>query len=470
MSARQRAHVLVVDDNVEMARMLADGLADHGYSAEAAGSGPQAIELMAKHDFDAVVTDLRMADADGLEVLAASKKVAPDRPVIVMTAYSAVETAIESIRRGAYHYLTKPFKTDELLIFLGRAIEELAVRREAKALKIALRERFASSNIIGRSKHFLAMMDIVGRVADSPMPVLITGETGTGKGLVARAIHAEGPRATGPFVAVNCAAIPEALLESELFGHVRGAFTGATQDRPGLFVEADGGTLFLDEIGELALSLQAKLLHAIESGKVRPVGAQKEQALSVRIIAATNRDLRHAAREGSFREDLRYRLDVVTIEVPPLRQRRDDVLPLLNHFLEAAKINHPQSPVRRFSAAALEYLLQYGWPGNVRELENAVQRVVMLGRGEEVQVSDLPHAILEYPSAEPMRFSGRILPVRELQRLYARWALERLDGQKGQTADALGITRKTLMKWLESDLSEGKDAETDISLVSEDLA
>jgi two-component system response regulator HydG len=440
--------VLIVDDHLEMAKTLADALGDRGYDAVAVGSGRAAIVRLEAEAFDAVITDLRMADADGLEVLATARRLAPERPVIVMTAYSAVDTAVESIRRGAYHYLTKPFKTDELLLFLERALGDLAVRREARALKSALKQRFSNASIIGRSKPLLAMLDIVERVADSPLPVLITGETGTGKGLVARALHGESQRAGGPFVSVNCAALPEALLESELFGHVRGAFTGATQDRRGLFVEADGGTLFLDEIGELALPLQAKLLSALESGTVRPVGAERTRNVSVRSVAATNRDLQVAVREGRFREDLRYRLDVVTIEVPPLRHRREDIVDLASHFLAASKVRHPRSRVERLAPAALERLMLHGFRGNVRELENIVERAVMLGRAEEIQVTDLPRGVPEPAGGSALHFDGELIPVRELQRSYARWALERCGGQKGRCAEALGIDGKTLAKWL----------------------
>ncbi|MFO0726063.1 MAG: sigma-54 dependent transcriptional regulator [Myxococcota bacterium] len=456
----EKPRILVVDDQLEMARMLADGLGDHGYDAVPVGSGRLALERLEAENFDAVITDLRMAETDGLEVLAASRRLAPERPVIVMTAYSAVDTAVESIRRGAYHYLTKPFKTDELVIFLDRALGEQAMRREARALKSALKQRFSFSSIIGRSKPILAMIDVIERVADSPLPVLITGETGTGKGLVARALHGESQRASGPFVTVNCAALPEALLESELFGHVRGAFTGATQDRAGLFVQADGGTLFLDEIGELALPLQAKILHAIESGMVRPVGAEKDRAVSVRIVAATNRDLKVATREGRFREDLRYRLDVVTIEVPPLRHRREDIVDLAAHFLEASKARHPRSKVERFSAAALERLQLHGWRGNVRELENIVERAVMLGRADEIQISDLPRALPEPIGGQGLRFEGELIPVRELQKAYARWALDRCGGQKGRCAEALGIDGKTLAKWLSMELENPTERAT----------
>jgi two-component system response regulator HydG len=443
------ARVMVVDDDLAMAQMLCDGLEDHGYRAEPVASGRRAIELIQREKFDAVVTDLRMPDADGLQVLAASRQQSPERPVIIMTAYSAIDTAVESIRQGAYHYLTKPFKTDELVIFLGRALDEIRVRREARELRSALRDRFSTRNIIGSSRAMQAVLDVIARVADSPLPVLITGETGTGKGLIARAIHGESPRSEGPFVTVNCAALPENLLESELFGHVKGAFTGATTARPGLFTEATGGTLFLDEIGDMALPLQAKLLHVIESESVRPVGAEKEHAVDVRIVAATNRDLRAAVQEGKFREDLLYRLDVVTIEAPPLRHRREDIVELAEHFLAEAKARHASSPVERLSRDTVDRLLAWSWPGNVRELAHVIERLVVLGRSAEIQASDLPASLSDERHAEGgLVFRGDVIPVRELQRRYAAWALEQLGGHKGRTADRLGIDGKTLAKWL----------------------
>ena len=340
--------------------------------------------------FDAVVTDLRMPDADGLEVLAAARKLTPECPVIVMTAYSAVDTAIESIRRGAYHYLTKPFKTEELVVFLGRALDEANVRREARALRTTLRDRFSLAQVVGESKSMARLHDLVKRVAKSDVPVLVTGETGTGKGLIARALHAESERSGFAFVTVNCAALPDQLLESELFGHVKGAFTGAVASRSGLFAEAHRGTLFLDEVGDMPLSLQSKLLDVLERGMVRPVGSEKEHAVDVRVIAATNRDLREAVRTGAFREDLLYRLDVVPIDVPPLRFRRDDIVALLEHFMTLARKRHGSSPVVRFAPEAVDALLGYAWPGNVRELEHMVERLVVLGTAPEVEVSDLP--------------------------------------------------------------------------------
>jgi len=438
--------VLVVDDNLEMARMLCDGLGE-GYEAVASSSGREAIERVSRESFDAVVTDLRMPDGDGLGVLAASRAAAPERPVIVMTAFSAIDSAVESIRQGAYHYLTKPFKVEELRIFLGRALDELRVRQEAKALRSAMRDRFSTGGVLGQSKRLQAVLDIVERVAGSPVPVLITGETGTGKGLVARAIHAESRR-TGPLVPVNCAALPEHLLESELFGHVKGAFTGAASSRPGLFTEASGGTLFLDEVGEMALPLQAKFLRVLEAGAVRPVGAEREHSVDVRVVAASNRNLREAVRLGAFREDLLYRLDVVTIEVPPLRHRREDVLLLAENFMVEARGRHPDSPVLRISAEVAERLSAYDWPGNVRELQHVMERVVVLGSHPDVRVEDLPASMLQAGPSAGLTFRGQVIPVRDLQRRYAVWALEQTGGHRGRTAERLGVDAKTLAKWL----------------------
>jgi len=380
-------------------------------------------------------------------VLAASRRLDAERPVIVMTAFSAIDTAVESIRRGATHYLTKPFKQDELAIFLARALEEVRVRREAATLKTELRERFASRSLVGTSAGMQAVRERIERVADAPAPVIVLGETGTGKGLVARALHTDSRRAGKPFVSVNCAALPAALLESELFGHAKGAFTGATADRPGLFAEADGGTLFLDEIAELAPGLQAKLLHALESGEVRPVGATKARAVDVRVVAATHRELPAAVAAGTFREDLLYRLDVVAIVIPALRDRREDVPALVEHFLGDARRRYPQSPVRRLSPAALAALARRAWPGNVRELANVVEKLVLFGRGEEIAAAELP-AEPRPEAAEPAEFRGDILPMRELERRYAVWAVAQTGGHRGKAAERLGVDPKTLRKWL----------------------
>ncbi len=445
----RKPRVLIVDDRPEMAETLADSLSDHGYEALAL---PSSREALARIDepFDALITDLRMPGVDGLELLTASRRAAPERPVIVMTAFGAVDTAVESIRRGAYHYLTKPFKVEELLLFLERALGESTLRREARTLRAALRERLGFGNVIGKSAAMRRTIEVAERVATTSAPVLLLGETGTGKGLFAHAIHAASQRAARSFVAVNCAALPDALLESELFGHTKGAFTGASEGRAGLFAEADGGTLFLDEIGEMTPALQAKLLRALETGAVRPVGASKERAVDVRIIAATHADLRERVKDGSFREDLLYRLEVVALELPPLRERREDLPDLIAHFLREARGRHPGSPVERLAPAALARLFDHRWPGNLRELKHALERVVLLGQSSEALVIDLPPALGagESASTSGPPLGETVLPIREVQRRYAAWALEKCGNHRTSTAERLGVDGKTLARWL----------------------
>ena len=451
--------VLVVDDDLALAETLADGLQERGHRAIPEGSSTAAARRLEQDPgIGALVTDLRMPVLDGIELLALSRRLDPSRPVIVTTAFSAVATAIESIRQGAYHYLTKPFTVDELALFLGRALDEARLRTEAAHLRRALRERFALANLVGSSASMRTLFDLMERVADADVPVLLSGETGTGKGLVARALHALGRRSEGPFVAVNCAALPENLLESELFGHVKGAFTGAVAPRTGLFEEAQGGTLFLDEIGEMDIALQAKLLNVLESGEVRAVGANKPRAVDVRIVAASNRNLRELVARRSFREDLLFRLDVVRLELPALRDRLEDLPMLVEHFLQATKSRHPRSPVEAFSLAAHARLAEHPWPGNVRELENVVERAVLLGRGPEVQPDDLHLELPRESGAGHAEFRPPVLPLRQLQRHYAVWALQQEAGRRLATADALGVDRKTLAKLLgDQDPTAGGD-------------
>jgi two-component system, NtrC family, response regulator HydG len=450
----ERARVLVVDDKPEMAETVADGLRDSGYQVITAHAGREALRLLESERPEALVTDLRLPGIDGLALLAASRKLEPLRPVIVMTAFGAIDSAIESIRQGANHYLTKPFKAEELLIFLGRALEEVRLRREAASLKTTLKATWSPPEFVGRSGAIREVLDIVQRLAPTDAPVLLTGETGTGKSQIAKLLHGQSGRAGGPFVSINCAALPEALLESELFGHTKGAFTGAAQERAGLFAEADRGTLLLDEIGEMPASLQAKLLHVLETRTVRPVGASRERPIDVRIVSATHRDLRERVRAGSFREDLLYRLDVVPVHLPALRKRREDVALLAQHFLERAKERYPASPVQRLSREAMARLYDYRWPGNVRELAHALERLVLLGRSAEIGFDELPQSIREAEAPKGMSFGQGVLPMRELQRRYCAWALQQSGGHRGRTAEVLGIDPKTLAKYLLDETQE----------------
>jgi two-component system, NtrC family, response regulator HydG len=451
--------ILVVDDHIEMAEMLAEALSEAGWRAEALDSGARAMERLEAGGVDALVTDLRMEGVGGLDLLAASRRLDPQRPVIVMTAYGAIDTAVDSIRQGAYHYLTKPFQPEELEIFLRRALEEQDLQKEAQRLRKALREHQPMDGLVGSSPAMREVLELVNRLAVVDVPVLIQGETGTGKSLVASAIHGRSSRAKGSFVSINCAALPEALLESELFGHAKGAFTGATSDRPGLFAEAEGGTLLLDEIGELPLAIQAKLLHVLERGTVRPVGSNRERKVDVRILAATHRDLHDMAQRQQFREDLLYRLDVVTIEIPALKHRKEDILPLVDHFLGIYRSKFNQSPVEGFTPAALSRFMDYPWPGNIRELSHVVQRMVVLGRRILADVDDLPQAI-RFDSGNPMDVFTHVLPARELQHRYALWALERCGGLKNRTAASLDIDIKTLNRWLQEGSNPDPQATT----------
>jgi two-component system, NtrC family, response regulator HydG len=448
-----RPRVLVVDDHLDLAETLADGLVEHGYDAVACASSVDAARRLETEPFDALVTDLRMPKVDGLGLLAHSRAAAPTRPVLVMTAYAAIETAVDAIRQGAYHYLTKPFTAAELALFLRRALDDASLRDEAKRLRAAVRDELSLGNLVAASPAMRQVFEVAGRVANTAAHVLLVGETGTGKTAIANAIHATSARAERPFIAINCAALPETLLESELFGHAKGAFTGATAARAGIFAEADGGTLLLDEIGEMSPGLQSKLLQVLETGGVRAVGAAKERTVDVRVMAATHRDLRDRVRAGSFREDLYYRLVVVVIEIPALRHRREDIPILVERMLSRARTKHPHSPVERFSREALGKLLDHVWPGNVRELAHTIERVVVLGRDVEASVADLPSSLhASLPAAMPSVLEGGVLRIREVQRRYAAWALERFAGQRSRTAEALGIDAKTLAKWLNGEL------------------
>lgn len=437
------ARVLVVDDKREMASALADELRELGFDARALTDATAALREVERGAHDALVTDLRMPGHDGFELLAASRTAAPEAPVIIMTAFSAIESAVDAIRRGAYHYLTKPFGAAELGLFLQRGLDEAKVRRESRALTRSLSKSLPS--LIGRTAAMKEVADVVRRVADADVPVLLLGETGTGKGVVARALHSESKRADRPFVTVNCAALPEHLLESELFGHARGSFTGATTSRSGLFASADGGTLFLDEIGELAPALQAKLLTVLESGRYRAVGEDRERNADVRIVAATHRDLSTA---DTFRQDLRFRLEVVSIELPPLRSRREDLPLLVTHFLETSLARHAASPARRLSAEAERALLSYAWPGNVRELQHVIERAVLLAKDAALGVDLFPRKLAEASAPHGPDFGDEVLTMREMQRQYAAWALVQSQGHKRHTCEALQLDLKTLNKLL----------------------
>ncbi len=441
--------VLVVDDEPEMRALLQDVLQAEGYAVSAESCGRDALKRLGEQDFAVVLTDLRMKEMQGIELLAEIKRIHPETNVILMTAFGTVQTAVEAMKQGAYDFLVKPVKNEELLRVTEKAMREACLRRELASLRQQVHREYSFHQILGKSKAMTEIFDLIRRVADSPINVLITGESGTGKELVAKAIHYNSGRRLGPFVPVNCAAIPEALIESELFGHVKGAFTDAKSDKRGLFEEAQHGTLFLDEISELPLLLQAKLLRAIQEKEIRRVGSTKAVPVDVHLIAATNLSLVEEVKAKRFREDLYYRLNVIEISMPPLRDRREDIPLLVDAFLRrCAESSH--KPIRGISESALALLLDYAWPGNVRELENVVERAVTLARGDKIVPEDFPPGIQGARGERRVidEAAERTLPLHDVEQEYILRILEKTGGNKYQAAQLLGIDRKTLYRKL----------------------
>jgi len=445
--------VLVVDDDEGHADALADALELDGYACEVVGSGHDALAALAAQAWEAVLTDLKMPDVTGLEVLAEAGTRAPGVPVLVITGHASWETARDAIQGGAVDYLSKPVDLSELRTKLGRAVETARLRRDHEELqrqnaelRRQIDKRYGFEGILGHSPQMQRVFEILGQVASSTATVLVLGESGTGKELIARAVHSNSPRAEGNFVAVNCAALSEGLIESELFGHVKGAFTGAVSDKEGRVAYADGGTLFLDEVGDMPLATQAKLLRVLETREVTRVGGNESRKVDVRLVAATNRDLRGMVSEGKFREDLLFRLQVVTIDLPPLRDRTGDVPLLVEHFLGELSAEHGRA-VRGVSPEARALLVRYAWPGNVRELRNAVENMVLLARGELLTVDDVPESIKGGDGGGTgggYDLAGRSL--QEVERELVRVNLELMEGNRARTAQVLGIGERTLYR------------------------
>lgn len=447
-----QSRILVVDDDQSHRSMLRTMLRSWDYDVYEADDGDTAIEAVREQSFDVVLTDVRMGRMDGINALRGILEYNPALPVLLMTAYSSVETAVEALRIGAYDYLIKPLDFDLLRHTLARALEHSRLNVENRELRRQLSESAAGPNILGRSKAVQDMRHIITTVAPTEATVLITGESGTGKELVARALHEGSPRTSQLLVTVNCAALSENLLESELFGHERGSFTGADKRREGRFVQANGGTLFLDEIGEMPLLLQAKLLRALQQGEVQRVGSDTPIHVDVRILAATNRDLKEEVRQRRFREDLYFRLNVISIEVPPLRARSEDIPLLAAHFLERFALRNRKN-LKGFSPQALDALLRYNWPGNIRELENAVERAVIMSTGDLITERELPlslsgtadvnvNATLELTPEGNVSLAG--LPLDEVERRAISDTLRGVEDNKSEAARRLGITRATL--------------------------
>jgi DNA-binding NtrC family response regulator len=437
--------VLVVDDEESIQMLLREALTSWGYQVTCVGSGPDALEAVRGKLFDAALTDIRMPDMDGLALLREIKQYDESIEVVIMTGYPTVSTAVEALKEGAYDYLPKPLILDELRHLMTRVMERRFLRREVNALRSRLGEQLAVNELVGTSSHMQRVKDIIGKVAVSDSPVLIEGESGTGKELVAAAIHRLSGRAKGPFIPVNCSAIPADLLESEFFGHVRGAFSGAVADALGLFRSAHTGTIFLDEIAELPTSLQAKLLRVLQEMEVRPVGSTRAYSVNVRVIAATNRDLENAMKEGSLRQDLFYRLNVVRIHLPALRERKEDMSALIAHFLRQFNQRFRRE-VTGIAPEALAALSAYDFPGNVRELENLIERAYAMGVRDHISLSDLPSLTM---STRTSSTAARPLPtLAEVEKELILRALAIYKNDKEQSARALGLSRRTIYRRL----------------------
>jgi two-component system response regulator HydG len=442
--------ILVVDDDRAHRTMLSTLLGGWGYAVQEADDGARAIEQVHEKSYDLILMDVRMVEVSGLEALSEIKSFNPAIPIIIMPAYSSVATAVEALKKGAYDYLSKPLDFDELQLAIGRAMDHTRLKVENRALKETLGVGFNTGDIIGRSRVMVELLETVALVAPTEATVLITGESGTGKELIASAIHLNSPRREKPFIQLNCAAITETLLESELFGHERGAFTGADRRKEGRFRLANRGSMFLDEISEMSVAMQAKLLRVLQEKEIQRVGGEEVLRVDVRVMAATNRDLKAEIEGGRFREDLYYRLNVVTLAVPALRERREDIPLLAQHFLDSfAEKNRKR--IKGFTPQAMDRLVRYHWPGNVRELMNAVERGVILCRGDYVSEMDFPLSVSEVdaPEQESVREeSFADLPLEEVEKVTILQTLESAGGNKSETARRLGITRRTLHKKL----------------------
>ena len=451
-NAAPKPRVLIVDDQPQMRETLEDGLSQCGFAVRAVSKGDDALVLLAAEPFDALLTDLRLGGMGGIELCERVNSSFPDVPVIVLTGFGSLDTAVAAMRAGAYDFITKPTELAVLEPALRRAIQLRTLREEVRRLEQAVAATHGFDEIIGESPEMARLFDLLARVADVDPSLLVTGETGTGKGLVARVIHKRGRRAGGPFVGVNCAALPAPLLESELFGHERGAFTDAKTRRTGLFTQAHGGTILLDEIGALPLELQPKLLRALEDRAVRPVGANTEIPFDARVISATNQDLEAEVEAGRFREDLFFRINVITVKLPPLRARGNDVLLLAQNFVQRFATRSAKRVVGLTSNAA-EKLLAYAWPGNVRELHNCIERAVALTRYEQITVEDLPEKVQNYQPTKlvmDLDHPNELLSLEEVERRYVLRVLEAMGGNKAEAARVLGLHRRTLYRKLES--------------------
>jgi two-component system response regulator AtoC len=443
--------VLVVDDEINMRHMLQVMLTKAGYLADAARDGFEALEKLEGGEFDLVLCDLKMPRMDGMTFLRQAREKYPEGTFIMMSAYGNIDDALEAMKIGAYDYISKPFKTDEVLLTLKKVDERERLKAENLSLQKKIKrieQKYSFGNIIARSEAMRHVFDLVSKVADHKTTILVTGESGTGKDLIARAIHQSGNRAAAPMVSINCGGIPENLLESELFGYKRGAFTDAVKDKPGRFEEADGGTLLLDEIGEMPLSLQVKLLRVLQEGEITPLGGVGSKKIDVRVIAATSKDLRKEVETEKFREDLFYRINVMTIHLPALRERRGDIPLLVGYFIEMFN-QKLKKDIEGLSSEAMPILMGYGWPGNIRELENVIERAVLLAKGRWITPEELPPSVTSDQSVSPSLVPDGILSLKKASRLVERElifkALDLTGGNRTQAAKILEISRPKLI-------------------------
>lgn len=445
------ARILLVDDEAGILDSLRILFKGEGYEVLTALGGAEALDILGGDRPDLVVTDIRMPGVSGLEVLARTRELDPEIPVILMTAQASLQSAVRAVNEGAYYYLQKPFANDDLLAICRRASEAHELRVENRQLKKEIKRqgKRSKNRPIGKNKGFLEVLELAETVAPTDSTILLSGESGTGKEVIAKYVHELSARADGPFFSINCGALPESLLESELFGHVKGSFTGAVKDKEGLLVAAEGGTFFLDEIGEMSPATQVKLLRALQEREVIPVGSTEAIAVDVRVVAATNRDLEEEIRKGTFRSDLYYRLNVIALHLPPLRERREDVPLLARHFLDREAEARAGSETPVLTDSAMEALLAYDWPGNVRELENALERAAVVAGSPEIGPGHLPERVLEAP--RPQLVSDRPLPnpaMEVIERAYIEWVLQAEGGNKSKAAEVLGIDPSTLYRKL----------------------
>jgi DNA-binding NtrC family response regulator len=443
------ANILIIDDEDSMCNFMEIMLSKEGYTVDTTTSPVDGVKRLREKNYDLLIADLNMPKMTGIEVLREVKSFKNDQEVIVMTAFAAVDTAIEAMKQGAADYVTKPFKVDEIKLTIEKSLSRRKLISENTELKRRLQTDNSFDKFMGTSEIVVSLKKLAARVAGSDSTVLLRGESGTGKDLIARAIHHHSPRCGGPFVTINCAALPETLLESELFGHVKGSFTGAIKDKDGLFRTASGGTFFLDEVGNTSLAIQVKLLRVLEDKKITPVGANQPMDVDVRLIAATNADLEEDVKAGRFRADLFYRLNVIPVVIPPLRERTEDIPLLVNYFLDKCTQKAGQ-PRKKISAEAMHLLVNYSWPGNVRELENTIERAVLLNRTGTIGVPDFPEKLFQAAPANFVKETDPVTPTLEhIEKAYIHFVMSQTEGKKAEAARVLGIDASTLYRKLE---------------------